>query len=168
MSYEPEDANELEFRPAPNAAAARLKAPAILLLVTACINVLFGGYFLFNGFVAMNMPLEQFKKSATMFQPRGEESLKELEKQGFTAEKLQRLTGWVYISWGIIALVASIVSIAGGACMLAGKAYGLAVTAGVLVTIPCLTSPCCLLGLPFGIWSLVVLLNPEVKAGFGR
>jgi hypothetical protein len=31
--------------------------------------------------------------------------------------------------------------------------------------IPCI-SPCCLLGLPIGIWALVVLLKPEVKAAF--
>jgi hypothetical protein len=31
--------------------------------------------------------------------------------------------------------------------------------------IPCL-SPCCCLGLPIGIWALVVLLDNNVKASF--
>ncbi len=31
--------------------------------------------------------------------------------------------------------------------------------------IPCV-SPCCLLGLPLGIWALIVLVKPEVKAAF--
>jgi cobalamin synthase len=35
----------------------------------------------------------------------------------------------------------------------------------VLACIPC-TSGCCLLGLPIGIWAIVVLVNSEVKAAF--
>jgi len=45
--------------------------------------------------------------------------------------------------------------------------HGLATTAAILAMIPCL-SPCCLLGLPFGIWALVVLNKPEVRAQFDR
>jgi len=45
------------------------------------------------------------------------------------------------------------------------ESYTLAMTGSVLAMIPCL-SPCCLLGLPFGIWALVVLNKPEVKDAF--
>jgi hypothetical protein len=31
--------------------------------------------------------------------------------------------------------------------------------------VPCI-SPCCLVGLPIGIWALVVLNKPEVKSSF--
>ena len=37
--------------------------------------------------------------------------------------------------------------------------------ASILAMIPCL-SPCCLIGLPIGIWALVILMKPEVKAAF--
>lgn len=43
--------------------------------------------------------------------------------------------------------------------------HTLAVTGAVLAMIPCI-SPCCWLGLPFGIWALVVLNKPEVKGAF--
>lgn len=43
--------------------------------------------------------------------------------------------------------------------------YGLAMAASILAMIPCI-SPCCLIGLPIGIWCLVVLTRPEVKAAF--
>lgn len=43
--------------------------------------------------------------------------------------------------------------------------WGLAVVASILAMIPCI-SPCCIIGLPIGIWSLVVLMRPEVKAAF--
>jgi hypothetical protein len=42
--------------------------------------------------------------------------------------------------------------------------YGMAVAAAVLAMIPC--GGCCVLGLPFGIWALVVLNDPSVKAAF--
>ena len=43
--------------------------------------------------------------------------------------------------------------------------WGLAVGASVVAMVPCV-SPCCLIGLPVGIWSLVVLTKPEVKGAF--
>lgn len=43
--------------------------------------------------------------------------------------------------------------------------YPMAMAASILSMIPCL-SPCCCLGLPLGIWCLVVLMRPEVKAAF--
>jgi hypothetical protein len=45
------------------------------------------------------------------------------------------------------------------------KAYNLAMTGAVLAVIP-LCSPCVCLGIPFGIWALVVLNDPQVKAAF--
>jgi hypothetical protein len=45
------------------------------------------------------------------------------------------------------------------------QSYGLAMAAAILAIIPCL-SPCCLLGLPIGIWSLVVLMDDNVKRSF--
>ena len=43
--------------------------------------------------------------------------------------------------------------------------YGLCMGASIVAMIPCI-SPCCLIGLPIGIWALVVLNKPEVKASF--
>ena len=54
----------------------------------------------------------------------------------------------------------------GGLQMKGLKTYGLAITACVLSMIPCFTDCCCFLGLIFGIWGLVVLFKPEVKAAF--
>lgn len=45
------------------------------------------------------------------------------------------------------------------------KQWNLAVVASVLAMIPCIT-PCCIIGLPIGIWSLVVLMKPDVKDAF--
>lgn len=43
--------------------------------------------------------------------------------------------------------------------------WGFAVAASILAMLPCI-SPCCVIGLPIGIWALVVLMRPEVKSAF--
>ncbi len=43
--------------------------------------------------------------------------------------------------------------------------WGLCVAASIIAMIPCI-SPCCIVGLPIGIWCLVVLTKPEVKTAF--
>jgi hypothetical protein len=48
--------------------------------------------------------------------------------------------------------------------MKALEQWTMAIVASVVAMIPC--SCACILGLPIGIWSLVVLLKPEVKAAF--
>jgi len=45
------------------------------------------------------------------------------------------------------------------------ESRGLAMAAAVISVIP-LCSACCILGIPWGIWALVVMSNPEVKAAF--
>lgn len=45
------------------------------------------------------------------------------------------------------------------------RQYELSIAASIIAMIPCI-SPCCILGLPIGIWCLVVLLRPEIKAAF--
>lgn len=43
--------------------------------------------------------------------------------------------------------------------------WELSLAASIVAMIPCV-SPCCIIGLPIGIWALVVLLRPEVKEAF--
>jgi hypothetical protein len=52
----------------------------------------------------------------------------------------------------------------GGFKMMKLQNYNLAMAAAVLALIPC--SVCCLIGLPAGIWALIILMKPEVKAAF--
>ena len=40
--------------------------------------------------------------------------------------------------------------------------------AGTIVAMAPFVSSCCCLGLPLGIWALIVLFNPDVRAGFSQ
>lgn len=53
----------------------------------------------------------------------------------------------------------------GGINMLRGKAFASCMAAGIIAVIP-LCTPCVVLGIPFGIWALIVLNQPDVKAAF--
>lgn len=79
---------------------------------------------------------------------------------------------WGFMFSGAFAVVTAIVGILISVVILLGalkmkklENYSLAMLASILAMIPCL-SPCCLLGLPIGIWALVVLSKPEVKTAF--
>jgi hypothetical protein len=54
----------------------------------------------------------------------------------------------------------------GGLQMRSLKNYGVAVASAILVMIPCSSNCCCCVGLPIGIWALVMLMKPEVKSAF--
>ncbi|WP_372721517.1 hypothetical protein [Novipirellula sp.] len=45
------------------------------------------------------------------------------------------------------------------------KNYSLALTGAIMAAIPCI-SPCYFIGIPFGIWAIIVLMRPEVKQAF--
>jgi hypothetical protein len=53
----------------------------------------------------------------------------------------------------------------GGIKMKNLERYGICVAASIIAMIPCLC-PCCVIGIPFGIWALIVLNKPEVKPYF--
>ena len=74
-------------------------------------------------------------------------------------------SGTVGVVSGIIALLLSGLIFFGAMKMKKLENYGLAMAASIIAMIPCL-SPCCLIGLPIGIWAVVVLVKPEVKSAF--
>ena len=59
----------------------------------------------------------------------------------------------------------SIVVLVGAIQMLRLRTHSLALVGAITAMIN-IGNCCCLLGLPIGIWSLVVLLRPEVKSAF--
>ncbi len=75
------------------------------------------------------------------------------------------LTGGIGVAIDVLWLGLSVLIAFGGLRMLKLENYGWCIAASIIALVPCL-SPCCCLGLPAGIWALVVLSKPEVKAAF--
>ncbi len=61
------------------------------------------------------------------------------------------------VIWGLVVL-------SGGMYLKGLRNRGSVMTACIFAMLPC--NICCVLGLPFGIWGLVVLSNPEVRDAF--
>jgi hypothetical protein len=74
-----------------------------------------------------------------------------------------------FVSYGVASMTGGLIwgglVISGAVCMLRLKLYALAMTGSIVAMVPCF-SGCCLLGLPLGIWALLVLNRPEVKNAF--
>jgi hypothetical protein len=71
----------------------------------------------------------------------------------------------VRLVWGICMLLASCASFYGGLCLKRLRNYPAARAGAIVACVPCL-GPCCLLGIPFGIWALTTLSDADVKAAF--
>jgi hypothetical protein len=75
------------------------------------------------------------------------------------------LGGGLGIVQDIIGGFVGVIVLIGAAKMQKLQNYQFALTASIVAMLPCI-SPCCIFGLPFGIWALVVLNKPEVKSQF--
>src|SRR5207247_568632 len=68
---------------------------------------------------------------------------------------------------GAAHLLVGLLGMIGGMRMLSLRSYGLAVMASLLTAVPCLSPlACCLLGEIVGLWAIVVLISPVVRAAF--
>ncbi len=75
------------------------------------------------------------------------------------------LRGSAGVAGGAVGMIMGILVLIGAMRMKKLESYSFAMAAAILALVPC-TSPCCWLGLPFGIWALVVLGDGSVKAAF--
>src|SRR5262249_37354965 len=71
----------------------------------------------------------------------------------------------VHVVAGSVFGLLSLITFLGGIAMIRKQFYALAI-AGCVTAMLNLSDGCCLLGLPVGIWALVTLLQPDVKASF--
>lgn len=86
-------------------------------------------------------------------------------------QQLQLLTnamsGTMGMFTNLMTLVVALVIVAGGLKMRTAEMYSLCVVAAAITLVPCLTPCCCCcVGMPVGIWALIVLLDQNVKSAF--
>jgi hypothetical protein len=137
----------------------------MFLMATGLLNLLVGIACLFGGAAISRFPPDKLEEQIAKEQPKQWEQLKEA---GWTAEDLVRVYSRGGYGFGTAVVLASLLSIVGGICMLTQRAYGLAMFASLVTAVPCLSpmSCPCLFGMMIGIWSATVLLNADVRALF--
>jgi len=129
-------------------ARARVSGPAIGLLITAAL-----------GAVVNLVWLIRIATGVNVVPTRG-------EVPSELVPLMEKFSSAVGVVSCLIGLALSALVAYGARQMQTLSSFGWGVTAAVLALIPC-TSPCCVLGVPIGIWALVVLYRPEVRAAFG-
>lgn len=135
--------------PAPLVGAAdQINGPAIGLIITGALNIVFsiGRAILMMAGIGMNA-----------LQARG--GATEAERM------ILAMSGTFSFVIGGLGLIGGIVILLGGIKMRKLQNYGFCLAASIIAMIPCV-SACCIVGLPIGIWALVVLAKPEVKSAF--
>jgi len=133
------------------AAQQQVNTPAILLMVTGGLGIVSGLIGLVQAFMGRGAALPpQVYDDPNLAQFRG------------MFEALQS-GGWVF---NLIGLALCGLIFFGGLKMKNLENFGLAIAASIIAIIPCFSGCCCIIGMPAGIWALVVLNKPEVKAAF--
>jgi hypothetical protein len=138
------------------AALQQVKAPAIALKVTAILNIVLALW----GLVRM-----------TIFRPNLNQFNQALQQIG-DPQIQQMVQQWLHLAYGpfgvinsLFELVMSLLIYIGASKMQLLRSYEFAFTAAILAMVPCLT-PCCVIGLPFGIWAVTALRKAGVKSQF--
>jgi hypothetical protein len=72
----------------------------------------------------------------------------------------------VTVAAGVVTLALGAFTIYAGWQMYRLQNWGLSMAGAIAAMLPC--SICCVLGLPIGIWAVLVLLDNDVKAAFGE
>lgn len=150
MEQETPPVDQGAFAPA---AASRVKAPAIALLVVGILDLLTALFALVQALMG---------GGAASIDTSGMTA-----EQADLVEKFAAAGGPVGIAIGLFWAITSAVVILGAVKMMKLQSWGLALTGSIVAMIPCIVHPCCILiGIPIGIWSIVVLMNQEVKSAF--
>ena len=136
-------------------AQALVNGPGIALMVTGCIYALVALLGVLGNLLGWGM---------LAFGPGGKGTGNlppEFERM------MQHMSGGVGVAVAIMQLALSAFFIFAAVKLRKLESYGLVMTATILSMLPCFApSCCCVIGLPIGIWILVMLAKPEVKSAF--
>ncbi len=149
----------------------RVKVPAVFMIILGILNLLCACLVLLRGLSLQSMDQDTYNRQreqtlkaifAAFPMPEMEKALREVDTEQEKTQAVSQAVGT-----GVTLLLVGALMILGGSCMFGLRAYGLAVTSAILTALPCLScSACCGFGEAVGIWSLVLLFSPDVRAAF--
>lgn len=128
----------------------QLSTPAILLMVTGGLGIAMGLLGLLQGAIMRGKGMYD-----QLF------SDPNLQQYAPMMRTLQS-TNWIS---NVLVLVLGAVTIVGALKMKNLENYSLSMAAAIIAMVPCV-GPCCCIGLPVGIWALILLNKPEIKSAF--
>lgn len=147
----------LSATPSPNRQRANrlVQGPSLALLVMGVVGLVIT----LSGFVARDWLVDAVLRATTSF-PAAVPS----EQLGLWKTELSRGLGIRDYARGLAGVVINGVMIAGALSMRRLEKRNLALAAATFALIPC--QCCCCVSIPFGIWALLMLNDPDVKQSF--
>lgn len=143
-------------------AKSQVAAPAILLILTGAIALILA---ILN---LINSPQigAQFDEQIAQVENKPNVPADQKKAQVDMMTQMRDIAVPIAVPFYAVNTVVALIVLLGGIKMRSLSGRGLAVTGSVLAMLPLINGCCCILGLPIGIWCLLVLSRPEVKAGF--
>jgi hypothetical protein len=138
------------------AGANRWMLPGVFMIITGVVNLVCGVGGVLIGVQFTQLPEADLQR---LYDDQPPENRKQLQDAGIGTKELRQIYVYGFGGGGVLWLLCALLTAVGGACMCAGKARGLAIFSALVTILPCVTSPCCLLGMPVGIWALVALMQ---------
>jgi hypothetical protein len=132
-------------------ASQQVQGPAMGLMITAIIGILFA---------LLSLAMNALGVGMSGLQNLGGGS-------GASDQYMRYMSGGVGIVSAVVALAVSGFILWASMQMKQLRNWNMAVAASIVAMIPCL-GPCCLVGIPIGIWAVIVLMKPDVKSAFVR
>jgi uncharacterized membrane protein YphA (DoxX/SURF4 family) len=124
----------------------KLRAPAIALISLGALNVLSGVILILGRLVRLVQGTEPVITD-------------DARRLGY------ELSGIYFPIVSLISIAVAPIIIFGSIRMMRAQNYPVAILAAILAMIP-LSSVCCILGFPLGLWALIVLRDPDVRKAF--
>lgn len=129
-------------------AAQQVQGPAMGLMIVAGIGIVLGLFSLVMNVAGVGMG-----------------ALGDVGGGGPADQYMQYMSGGIGIVFNILSLAISGFILWAAMQMRQLRNWTMSAAASVVAMIPCI-GPCCLIGIPVGIWALIVLMKPEVKSAF--
>lgn len=133
------------------AALQELKTPGLLMVV-------YGGVSLVT--ILTSVVADLFRKEGDPLQQLPPETPEFFRR---ILEMQASIPPWVHWTQALVALVMAACITFGGVKLMQGRSRKWAMTGAILSIFPCLGGCCCLLGIPLGIWVLVLIQKPHIR-----
>ena len=137
-------------------ALAKLKVPAIGLIITGAIGIVY--------MLIQAVQLAMLDEVTEQMTEQMEQQNQDEEAVAFFEQWMgwMQSFGWIFV---VVAIAGSVFVLMGGLKMMKGQSKGMCMAACIVSFLP-FVSGCCILGLVFGIWGLVMLGKSEVAPAF--
>lgn len=147
----------------PGEARRKASVPAIFLILTGGFGLLIEMASVVTAVTSPNVVADFYQKA--VIDPLPAEQRADVQQQFDQQKDQMRLNSPLNFISYVAAIVMHLLTILGGIKMKGLSGYPLALTGAITAIIP--ISGCCCLTTPVGIWAVVVLANPAVRAAFG-